>query len=255
MDIIGWFIFVFGLMIGSFLNVLILRMDELKTIVFERSHCPKCKKTIAWYDLVPFLSFVLLKARCRNCNEKISWQYPLVEVGTALLFTFLYLNKGFGYELLFYAVVFSLLVVLFVYDLKTETVPDYFVWPALGLALVGGMLAGHFSLSSLLLGGLVGALPLATLVIVSKEKWMGAGDIAIGAILGLLCGFEASIVGMFMAFVLGSVVGLIYLYITDKKVTRKGLKKSLPFAPFLILGTLIGVTYGETIVRWYLNIL
>ncbi|MCX6808512.1 MAG: prepilin peptidase [Candidatus Berkelbacteria bacterium] len=252
---IGIIVFLTGLSIGSFLNVVILRIDNLQSILTERSQCPKCKKIINWYDLIPFLSFMLLKAKCRFCNEKISWQYPIVEVGTAFLFLFLFLTLGLSWGLVFYVIVFSLLTVLFVYDLKTETVPEVLVWIALGLAVLGGWYYGHFGLSSMLLGALIGGGPLALLVYVSKERWMGVGDIKIGLILGVLCGYPRSVVAMFSAFVIGSVVGIIYLLLTDKKVSQKGLKKSLPFAPFIILATLIGITYGDRILHWYLGFL
>ena len=122
---------VLGLIIGSFLNVVVFRIDDLKSILYDRSHCQSCKKILAWYDLIPFLSFFILRARCRNCGQPISIQYPLVEVGVGLLFVFLYLMFGLSWTLAYYLIIFSILTVIFVYDLRTQTVPEMFVWVTL----------------------------------------------------------------------------------------------------------------------------
>lgn len=246
---------VLGLAIGSFLNVVILRIDDLKSILSDRSHCPKCKEILKWYDLVPFLSFIMLKAKCRYCGEKISWQYPVVEISTGLLFLFLFLTLGLSWALIYYLVIFSILIVVFVYDIKTQTVPEVFVWIALILSFFGGWYFGGFQIVSMLLGGLVGGGFLALLVYISKEKWMGAGDIKIGLILGFLTGYPAVLFTLFIAFILGSIVGVIYILYKDKQINKQALKESLPFAPFLIFATIIGITYGNMIVSWYLSLL
>ncbi|MEI7792058.1 MAG: prepilin peptidase [Candidatus Berkelbacteria bacterium] len=247
------FLFILGLAIGSFLNVVIFRMDELKTILYDRSHCPSCKKILKWYDLIPFLSFVMLRAKCRYCGKGISYQYPIVELCTGLLFAFLFLFFGISWTLVVYLIIFCILIVVFVYDLKTQTVPEIFVWIALILSAAFGWYFGHFSFIEMILGGLVGGGFLAILVLASKEKWMGAGDIKIGLILGFLLGYPNALFAMFSAFVLGSLVGLLYVYLKNKSIKREYLKESLPFAPFLIFATLIGLVYGPQIVAWYLG--
>lgn len=245
--------FLFGLVVGSFLNVVILRMDELKTILYTRSHCPSCKKVLAWYDLVPFISFVMLRARCRYCGEKISWQYPMVEVGVGLLFAFIHFFFGLSFGAIFYAVIFSILTVILVYDIKTQTVPDVFAWIALGLAVLGGWYFGGFSLASMLIGGLIAGAFLGALVFFSKEKWMGSGDIKIGIILGLLTGYPNVLLALFVSFLLGSIFGIGYIYYKNSKINRDLLKQSLPFAPFLILATLITIVFGNYLLNWYLG--
>jgi leader peptidase (prepilin peptidase)/N-methyltransferase len=246
--------FLIGLAIGSFLNVVIFRIDELSTIIKDRSRCPKCKKTLAWYDLIPFLSFVLLRARCRYCNEKISWQYPLVEVSTGILFLLLFLTFGLSWGLIFYLIVFSLLIVVFVYDIKTQMVPEIFVWIALALASLGGWYFGEFTFLSAIIGSLIAGGFLGFLVYFSKEQWMGAGDVKIGVILGLLTGYPNVLVALFAAFVFGSIVGIILILSKQKTIDRQSLKLTIPFAPFLILGILFSMVWGSEVINWYLNL-
>lgn len=247
-------IFLIGLALGSFLNVVIFRIDELSTILYDRSHCPKCKKVLAWYDLIPFLSYILLKAKCRYCNEKISMQYPLVEIGTALLYLFLYLAFGLSYSLLFYIIVFSLLMVVFVYDIKTQTVPEVFVWIALGLSLVGGWYFGNLTFLNSVVGGIIAGGFLGALVFFSKEKWMGAGDIKLGIILGLLTGYPLVLVALFAAFVFGSIAGIALILYKFGAVNGKSLKTEMPFTPFLILGMLCALIFGQQIIYWYMHL-
>jgi leader peptidase (prepilin peptidase) / N-methyltransferase len=246
---------VFGLVIGSFLNVLIFRLDSLNTIWSTRSHCPKCKKKLLWYDLVPVFSYIILGGRCRFCQEKISLQYPIVELSTGLLFVFLLFSFGLSIALFYYMIIFSLLVVILVSDLKTQMMPEIFAWIGLILALLFGWYFGNLTIPSALWGGVIGGGFLALLVygslIVSgaSEKWMGAGDIKIGAIMGFLVGFPAIILGLFFAFISGAIVGLIYI-----KLQKKTIKESLPFAPFLILSTLLTLVYGQYLLNWYWNL-
>ncbi len=243
-------IFVVGLSVGSFLNVVIFRIDNIKTILSDRSHCPKCKQTLSWLDLIPFVSFLLLRGKCRYCDESISWQYPLVELSTALVFTVLFSLFGLGLGLLFYLIIFSILIVVFVYDLKHELILEEFVWVALALTLAGAWYFGGFGVFDMLLGGLIcGGIP-AILVFVSKEKWMGAGDIKLGFLLGALVGYPQAIFLLFCSFILGSIVGIILL-----STKKKGIKDSVPFAPFLILAGLTTLIWGNYFINWYLGYL
>lgn len=239
-----------GLAIGSFLNVLIFRSDELKSVLNSRSHCMHCKKEIRWYDLIPVISYILLRGKCRNCGKNISIQYPLVEAGTAGVFLSLYLTFGMTWQAVFYALIFSIMIVIFIYDLKTQYILDVFSWPALILSLGLGWYFGHLSLTSVAYGVLTGAGLLAVLVLVSKEKWMGMGDIIIGAAFGAMLGYPRSLAFIFIAFVLGSIVGLVL--IASKK---RGLKDAVPFAPFMIAAGFITLIWGQTIVNWYLGTL
>jgi len=242
--------FIVGLIAGSFLNVVIFRIDDLKSILYTRSRCRSCQQTIKWYDLIPLLSFIILRGRCRNCGQKISWQYPIVEFSVGVLFAYLFLMFGLSWNVLFYIVVFSLLTVVFVYDIKTQTVPDTFVWIAVLISAIGGWYFGAFGILPMIWGGLIGGGFLGALAYFSKEKWMGYGDIGIGLTLGFLTGFPGALFGLFFAFVLGSIVGLLYIYLR-----KKSFQTAIPFGPFLILGALITLTYGQLLINWYLNII
>ncbi|MCL5410329.1 MAG: prepilin peptidase [Patescibacteria group bacterium] len=242
--------FLFGLIAGSFLNVVIFRMDDLKSILSSRSHCPSCKKILKWYDLIPFISFVLLRAKCRYCGKNISWQYPLVELGTAVVYAVLFFAFGLSLATFFYSVIFSLLIVVFVYDLKTQMTPEPFVWAALILSTLGGWYFGNFGFLNMIYGGLIGGGILAFLVLISKEKWMGSGDIKIGLILGFLTGYPVAVLAVFLSFLMGSIAGLIYM-----KAAHKTIKDALPFAPFLISATFISILFGNLVINWYLGTL
>lgn len=235
-----------GLAIGSFLNVLIFRIDDLKSVLSTRSRCPHCKETLKWYDLVPFLSFLILKGKCRYCGKGISAQYPIVELSVAGLFVILFYLFGMSWNLVFYAVIFSILTVVFVYDSKTEMIPDEFVWIGLIIALLGSWYFGGFGFTNMLYGSLIcGVIPLV-LVLVSKEKWMGSGDIKLGFLVGAMVGYPRAMFLIFASFILGSIIGVIY--IASKK---KNMKDSLPFAPFLIASALIALIWGQYFINWY----
>src|SRR3989304_398156 len=118
---------ILGLSVGSFLNVVILRFDELKTIIKVRSHCPKCKKNLAWYDLIPFFSYVVLAGRCRRCKKSISIQYPLVEAGTAIIFVLLYWQFGLTFQFGALAIISALLIIIFTYDILRLLVADILI--------------------------------------------------------------------------------------------------------------------------------
>ncbi len=241
-------IFLFGLIIGSFLNVVILRLDDLRSICQTRSRCPHCRHQLSWFDLIPLISFILLKAKCRYCKTDISWQYPVVELGTALIFVLLFSLWGLSAGFLFHAILFSLLVVVFVHDLMTQLVPEEFVWITLILSLAGSWYFDGLGFTNSLIGGIIGGGIFAIPVFVSKEKWMGAGDIKIGMVMGLVLGYPKTIVGLFLAFVLGAVVGLAVIVLKKKTI-----KDALPFAPFLIVSLILTLFYGDYIIRWYLG--
>lgn len=243
---------ILGLIIGSFLNVVIYRLRTFDTIM-GRSYCPHCKKQIRWYDNVPLLSFILLGAKCRDCEGKISWQYPMVELFTGIMFFltgyYFFNQNNFSsyWETIFYLLIFSLFVVLFVYDWLYMEVPILLFWVVLGIVLIKiftvfyyqinvGM--GFFSSEIFysLSGGFIAWILFFSLVFFSKEEWMGWGDVYIGLLLGLILGWPAVWLGLLISFCLGSVysIGLMIL----KKANRK---TQVPFVPFIALGTILTI--------------
>lgn len=246
----------FGLIVGSFLNVVILRFDDLKSIIKTRSHCVKCKKEIVWYDLFPFFSYLILRGKCRNCKEKISLQYPIIEASTALLFALLFWKFGFSIEFAFLLVITSILIVVLTYDIIKMLIADILVWSAIGLWLVYlaiGYFFFHYTLFFILTslyGGLALGGFLGLIVLISWEKWMGVGDIKLGFLLGTIVAWPNVLLAAFLAFGLGSIIslGLIFAH-------QKTMKDMVPFAPFLVLGTYITLFWGNQIVAWYLNTL
>ncbi|MFC1645012.1 prepilin peptidase [Patescibacteria group bacterium] len=253
--------FVFGLIIGSFLNVVIYRLDLAESIALSRSHCPSCKKQISWYDNIPVISFLLLKMRCRSCNEKISWEYPFIEILTGVVFMlvgyyFFDMNSMQTWaETFFYLTVFSLLIVIVGYDIKFMEIPMLMVWLVIGIATaffifqdwssfseLANKSFWSFNISNGLLGGAIAAAFFYFLVFISKEKWMGMGDVYIGFIVGLLVGFPDVFLSLIISFTTGSIFGIILIAL--KKST---LKTQVPFAPFLILGSFLAIFLAQEI--------
>lgn len=244
------FSFVVGVSIGSFINVIVLRFDNLKSVIAGRSHCPNCKHTLAWYDLVPILSYLTLLGKCRYCGKKISIQYPLVELSTGLIFLLFFAKFGVSAASLFYAIVAAILMVVVVIDIRSQMVPEQFVWAALIISILGGWYFGqHVGIARMIYGIVIGGLPLAVLSIGSKEKWMGRGDIKIGMILGALTGYPVAIFSLMLSFVVGAIVGVVYM-----KIARKDSNTTVPFAPFLVFAAIVGVLWGEGLVNWYLGV-
>lgn len=244
---------VLGLIIGSFLNSVVYRLNAVESF-WERSHCPHCKKQVHWRDNVPLLSFFLLSARCRDCGEKISWQYPLVEAGTGLMFAllgnyfFVLGNMTTWLPTAFLLVIFSLLLVIFIYDLKYMEIPMVVLWLGVALAIAfltyqdwalfvpGLETVLSLKLFSGVLGGGLLFLFFFGLSWYSKETWMGEGDAYLGLLIGLIVGWPNVIFALMLSSVLGVVVS-VGLMLAKKKT----LKSQVPFAPFLVAGTFLTI--------------
>ena len=246
--------FVLGLIIGSFLNVVILRFNTERSLG-GRSGCMSCMNKLTWYELIPVFSFLGLRGRCKNCKTKISIQYPLVEFITGLIFAFLFLKFQdvfsvnafiFSFTYIYYAVAFSLLIVISTYDLKHKIIPDSLALVLGILALLGLFLfkASYYypHLPSILefLSGLLIATPFALFWLVSSGRWMGLGDAKLAISLGWLLGFSLALSGVVVAFWIGAIVGL-SMVIFSKKYK---MKSEIPFAPYLVLGTLLAFLFN-----------
>ncbi len=238
-----------GLIIGSFLNVVILRLNTQKTLG-GRSACMSCRSTLSWYELIPVFSYLGLGGKCKSCKSRISMQYPLVELLTGLVFMllFLKLENLFFYDILnfsvtyaYYALMCSLLVVIAVYDIKHKIIPDILSFVIGVLGFVGiflfdyGTLSVHTPRLLDFLAGFVVSVPFALLWLLSRGRWMGLGDGKLLVGLGFLLGMLGVLSAVIFAFWAGGIIGIILLAFSKKY----GRKSEVPFAPFLILGTFL----------------
>lgn len=259
--LINTFIFVLGLIIGSFLNCLIWRLYRGESLG-GRSCCPHCRKKIFWYDNIPVLSFIFLKRRCRFCRQAISWQYPAVELMTAILFVLVWrlhepllLFGSSGLELSFFLPILrdfffiAVLMVVFVYDWRWQLVPMTLLWPAIAVMLIFQVLIG-WSLWALMVFGIIGAGFFWLQYILTARKGIGEGDIWLGLFLGLsFPSFPFLFLLIMLAYGLGAIVGLSLM-----ALRRKKWRSRIALGPFLAFGACIVLIWGEKIISWYLKI-
>ncbi|HDR05487.1 MAG TPA: prepilin peptidase [Candidatus Marinimicrobia bacterium] len=243
--------FLIGAVFGSFANVLIYRLPRKLNFVSERSACPHCGKLIAFYDNIPLLSYLFLKGRCRQCQEPISLKYPLVEFGAGLLFVLAFLRFGFSAELFFVIIFGFFLLVLTVIDLEEMIVLD----GLLIILAISGLtrLFFHHQLLWWDAGlGLIIGLAFFALVaffgkVIFKRDAMGGGDIKLAAVLGLWLGWKLMLLNLALTFILAGVLMLLFL---AAGIIRRG--EETPFVPYMALGALISLLYGETLLEFYL---
>jgi len=249
------FAFIFGLMMGSFLNCYIWRLRE-KESMWGRSHCPKCRHKISWYDNIPVLSYLILRAKCRYCGRGIAMQYLAVELITGILFV-LVLKINFesmiNNEFLIYLIrdwfIVCVMVIIFIYDLRWYLILDRITLPAIFIVFIINLFLG-FSALNLLLAMAVGGGFFYLQFIVSGGRWIGGGGIRLGVLMGAILGWPQILVALFLAYIVGSVfsLGLVAL-------KRKKLKSEIPFGTFLTVATVIALFWGDIILDWYLGVL
>jgi len=241
--------FIFGLIVGSFLNCVIYRLEIGKSALKGRSFCPHCQHQLKWQDLIPIFSFLILRGKCRYCKKPIFWQYPLVELITGILFLLFFI---FHFSF-FIFIISSFLIIIFVYDLKHYIIPDKIIYPAIVIAFLY-QLFNHWSLIINHLNFIYSALGASffflLIVLASRGKGMGIGDIKLGFLMGLILGWPNILVALFLAFLIGAIIG-IGLMISRKKT----LKSEVPFGPFLVTGTFLALFWGQNIINWYLNLI
>ena len=242
-----------GLLFGSFANVLIYRIPEGKGFVFSRSECRKCHNKVAWYDNIPVLSWIILKGKCRVCKQSISWRYPVVELLMAIVFAGVFITLGWSWFLLESLVFsFGLVVVSFI-DFDHMILPDSFTLSGIVIGLVGSLLNPERDFWPALLGVLVGGGILWLIAYLywalRKEEGMGGGDIKLLAWIGALLGWGAIPFVIMTSSIIGSLVGgAIALG------SKKGLKQTIPFGPYLALAALIYLMGGDAVSDWYLQL-
>ncbi|MFA6533810.1 MAG: prepilin peptidase [Patescibacteria group bacterium] len=248
----NWLIFALilaaGLAVGSFISCLIWRLRVGRSIWERHSVCPRCLHPLGFKDLWPILSYALQKGRCRYCQEFISWQYPVVEGATAILFWLAYWRFGLSWQLAANCLFLVILLIIFIYDLKYYQILDKVVLPAIALALVINFWLGA-DIWRLLLGGLVGGAWFLWQWLVSRGRWVGDGDIRLGLLLGVMLGWPQVILALFLAYISGAAVSLALLAAGKKK-----LKSPMPLGVFLAAGGAVGLFFGEEIISWYLKL-
>ena len=250
-------VFIFGLLIGSFLNCLVYRLNEnefgLKSL-FGRSYCPKCKRNLCWFDNIPLFSFLFLKGKCRWCHSPIGWNYPLVELATGLLSLIIYrfaiTNQISNFQFPISNLIYNLLiayalVAIFISDLQYRTIPDQIIYPTILISLIFLIFQYPSILISNLLSGLGAAGFFFLLVLLTHFKGMGLGDVKLAGLMGLFLDFPKVIVALYLAFLTGATAGVILILLGKKKF-----KSQISFGPFLVLATFITWFWGEKI--WHL---
>ncbi len=284
------FIFLFGLCIGSFLNCVIYRLSiseacedgprsprasrtqsQNRKFTTGRSYCPYCKHILGYKDLIPVLSYIFLKGKCRYCGKQISLQYPLVEIATASLFLLIFNFLAFGEEifskaeyfqflnLFYYLLIACFLIIIFVYDFKYYIIPDKVIYPAIVISFIYFFITNYnFLFDSQIISKFINFIFPAMLasgfflliVFVSRGLWMGMGDVKFVFLMGLILGYPNILLGLFLSFSIGAIIGMILIL-----YKKKTLKSELPFAPFLILGTFFAFFWGEKIINWYVDLI
>lgn len=258
--------FILGLIVGSFLNVVVYRLNVAESLTWERSKCPHCKEKIRWYDNIPVISFVLLRFQCRDCQAKISWQYPLVEIFTGVIFAligaryFSILDSSSWLPTAYLLGISSFLIAILVYDFLYMEIPAIVLWLGIGWAVafnlyfdyragdIGGNVFNAATYSGTL-AAFAAFLFFFSLVAISKEKWMGMGDAYLSILLGLVLGWPKILLGLMLAFALGAAVGVVLILLK-----KKTMQSQVPFAPFMVLGTFLALFFYDAIANWYFQL-
>jgi leader peptidase (prepilin peptidase)/N-methyltransferase len=243
-----------GLAVGSFLNVLIDRLPLGENVLIGRSRCDHCHKTLRWFELVPLLSFVLGRGHCRRCQGKLSLQYPAVEgitgAGFLMLFLSVYSGNHQPLVLLGALLVCCSLIVIFVADYKYQIIPDsMIVLGAIGVIGAIGGIRGVGGLAANAWSALAAGAFFLALWAATRGRGMGLGDVKLAVLMGLLLGYPAIIVALYLAFLTGAVTGVILILSGKKKV-----REHIPFGPFLVAGTVIALAYGDRISAWWMKL-
>ena len=241
-------IFLTGLTVGSFLNCVIYRLRTSESFLKGRSYCPHCKHILSWQDLIPVLSFLILKGKCRYCHQKISWQYPIVEIATGILFVSIF-NFRSLLTTIYLLLTTCFLIVIFVYDLRHYIIPDKVIYPAIGMVFLYRLFEiENFLLLNVILSALLAFIFFLAIFLLSRGRWLGFGDVKLAAFMGLFLGFPNILVALFFAYLIGAIIGIGLVF-----ARKKTLKSEVPFGPFLVIGTFIALFWGEKIIDCYLK--
>lgn len=246
--------FLFGIVIGSFLNVCIFRIPKEESLSAKRSHCMSCGYQLRWFDLIPLFSWIALRGHCRKCHAKISVQYPIVEAANGIIYVIVLLVKGISIESFIFCFAMSALLALAVIDFRTYIIPIGFNVFILVLALIRiayllfmeGKPFGD--IVPYIIGMFAVSVPLGILWFVTKGKAIGGGDIKLMGAAGLLLGWKS----ILLAFVLGCMIGSV-IHLIRMKISKAG--RVLAMGPYLAVGIAIAILWGEQVISWYVNLI
>ena len=248
--------FILGAVLGSFYNVCIYRIPNKLSVVNPPSHCYNCNTRLKSLDLVPILSWTLLRGKCRYCGQKISPRYALVELFTGILFVLVYNVYGFNVITLDYFLLVSLLVIITFIDLDHYIIPDeLIIFGSVG-ALIFNILGQSISIKDSLLGGLIcggGMLVLIYLIeLITKKEVMGGGDIKLFGMVGLFLGVKLGLLTILLSVYVGAIYGVGNIIYSRFK--RKEFNSMIPYGPFISVGALISILYGTSMIDWYIGL-
>jgi leader peptidase (prepilin peptidase)/N-methyltransferase len=246
-------VFVMACCIGSFFNVVIYRLPAEESIVRPGSHCPKCNRPLAFYENIPLLSYLVLRGKCRTCRAPISFRYPLVEAITGLLALLLFRMHGLHAQFLIEFVFVSLLVLITFIDLDTYTIPNVLSLSGIVAGLVFSFFSTRVTWLDALLGLALGGGFLYLIAIgyeyLRHQEGLGMGDVKLLGMIGTFVGWPGVVFTVFSASVVGTLAGMVVMW-----RSRKGLTAMIPFGPFLSLGAVCYLFWGELFFRWYLGL-
>jgi leader peptidase (prepilin peptidase)/N-methyltransferase len=246
-------LFIFGTIIGSFLNVCIVRIPQRSSIIFPGSHCPECGYKIRFYENIPLVSYILLGGRCRSCKTTISIRYFMVELLMGLLMALLFFYFGLSLSFIVAAAFTAALVVITCIDLQHQIIPDIISLPGIPLGFLCSLFLPWSTWLDSLLGILIGGGVLYAFAtgyyLLTKKEGMGGGDIKMLAMIGAFLGWKGALASLILASVAGSLVGIVLIILKGKNF-----KYAVPFGPFLALGAFCALLYGERLISWYLGI-
>lgn len=245
-------IFLSGLLIGSFLNVCIYRIPRKESVIRPGSRCPVCRTRLSPQELVPVLSYIFLRGRCRYCNQPIPWRYPAVELLTALLICMAYKHYGTGFAAIYYTLLICILIAAAAIDIEHMIIPDGLLLTGCSAALLFNILGVGISFADGMLGFILGGGMLALIAVASffifDKEGLGGGDIKLAATIGLYLGWRLTALTLVLSVYAGGLTGLLLMIL---KIKKRG--EYIAYGPFLAVGSLIAMFYGEAIINWYLS--
>ncbi|MBW1900183.1 MAG: prepilin peptidase [Deltaproteobacteria bacterium] len=244
----------FGLALGSFMNVCIYRIPLKKSIVSPPSSCPNCGERIRFYDNIPLISYLLLLGKCRHCSNPLAWHYPLVEALTGLLSVALFIRYGLSYQYFLYLLFTSVLVTISFIDLHHKIIPDVLSLSGIVVGLAASFMPGTISWLDSLIGIIAGGGSLFLVAFVYERitgrEGMGGGDIKLLAMIGAWLGWRQLYLVVLISSLVGAIVGIAFLLMAGK-----GFRVRIPFGPFLSLGAMACLFFGPELMNWYSQLL